>query len=170
MQRMKRASFAALFALLSIAGSAAAQQALSPGGKSTAQQIIEITGQAAAAENAIVQIMAPLERLLRQAFPSVPDALWTDAFVEIKSELKNGLPDFMAGVARSMERHYTQEELEEILRFHQSPVGQKSIRLAPVLAQENSAVGRLWGEQVGRRAFENAAERLKAKGYQPKQL
>ncbi|SFE48441.1 hypothetical protein SAMN05216167_114114 [Spirosoma endophyticum] len=62
------------------------------------------------------------------------------------------------------DKHYTHDEIKELLAFYKSPLGQKTIKELPTIMQESSAVGRVWGEQLGRRA----AEKMKQTQSAPK--
>lgn len=56
------------------------------------------------------------------------------------SELMGDMDSFVAG---TLSKHFTEEELGELLAFHMSPVGQKSLEKTPLIMQESMA----WAQQ-----------------------
>ena len=56
------------------------------------------------------------------------------------SELMVDMDSMVAGI---LSKHFTEEELGEMLAFHKSPVGQKSLEKTPLIMQESMA----WAQQ-----------------------
>jgi hypothetical protein len=115
-------------------------------------RLLRLTGAAGGAEQA-VDMMLPM---LKQAMPQVPAQVWQ----ELRSEVRED--DMMELTYQIWDRHFTQQEIRDLLRFYQSPVGQKIIRETPVLRQESLAAGQKWGSQI----FARLVNRLREKGYQ----
>lgn len=60
--------------------------------------------------------------------------------------------------------HFTLEELEALIAFNKSPVGQKANQLMPVLVEESLAAAQSWSKQVGPRISARILERLESEG------
>ncbi len=57
-------------------------------------------------------------------------------------------------------RHFTPTEIEELLAFYRTPLGQKLVAKQPAIAHESTMAGYEWGRRLG----ERAAAELKAQG------
>ncbi len=59
-------------------------------------------------------------------------------------------------------KHFTLEELEQLIAFNRTPLGQKVIAEMPMVMKESMSAGQEWGRQLGERAYRKAeAERSK---------
>jgi hypothetical protein len=59
------------------------------------------------------------------------------------------------------DRHLTMEELQALIDFYATPVGQRVVKKLPLVAQESNAIGQQWGET---KALE-IMQRLTEQGY-----
>jgi uncharacterized protein len=115
------------------------------------RKLIELTGAANISADALRQIIAPL----RSGFPQVPDEFWDNFVKEVRSD---ELVDLVVPI---YDKYYTLEEIRDLTRFYQSPVGQKTIKVLPKLSAEAIDAGQEWGRMVADRAM----RKLKDKGY-----
>ncbi|MFL6436340.1 MAG: DUF2059 domain-containing protein [Terriglobales bacterium] len=115
------------------------------------RKLIELTGAANVSADALRQIIAPL----RSGFPQVPDAFWDSFVKEVRSD------ELIDLVVPIYDKYYTLEEIRDLTRFYQSPVGQKTIKVLPKLSAEAIDAGQEWGRLVADRAM----RKLKDKGY-----
>ena len=106
------------------------------------------------------QVSQQLFGQMRLDFPQVPESLW--------AELAESLdPADLAGLAIPIyDRHFTMEELQALIDFYTTPVGQKVVNKLPLVAQESNAIGQQWGET---KALE-ILQRLAEQGYYRQQL
>ena len=115
------------------------------------RKLIELTGAANVSADALRQIIAPL----RAGFPQVPSEFWDNFIKEVRSD---ELVDLVVPI---YDKYYTLEEIRDLTRFYQSPVGQKTIKVLPKLSAEAIDAGQEWGRIVADRAM----RKLKDKGY-----
>ena len=107
-----------------------------------------------------VQVSQQLLSQIRPAFPQVPESLWT----EVAESLD---PAELTGLAIPIyDRHFTMEELQALIDFYTTPVGQKVVKKLPLVAQESNAIGQQWGET---KALE-IVQRLAEQGYYTQQF
>lgn len=102
-----------------------------------------------------VQVVSTLLDSFQKRFPSVDIELWDEFKKEIKPEELTTL------IAPLYEKYYTEEDLDQLIAFYQSPVGKKSIQIMPQIMQESMAIGQNWGKVI----VERVTKRLKEKGY-----
>ena len=81
----------------------------------------------------------------RAANPRVPAAFW-DRFL---AETRNRRGEFEDLVVPVYDRHFSADELRQLIAFYQSPIGQKMITEQPAVLQESMEAGRQWGMKVG---------------------
>ena len=58
-------------------------------------------------------------------------------------------------------KYMTKEDLEDLIKFYQTPIGQKFSKNTPLIMQESMQIGQQWGMQLGR----EVAKKLQEKGY-----
>ncbi|MBO9660309.1 MAG: DUF2059 domain-containing protein, partial [Chitinophagaceae bacterium] len=87
--------------------------------------------------------------------PQVPDAFWDKMLEMAKPE---ALADLVIPV---YVKHYSDEDVMELIRFYKTPVGKKVIEKMPLVLQECLAIGGKWGEKIA----QDIIEKLKAEGY-----
>ena len=106
------------------------------------------------------QVNQQLLGQMRFDFPEVPEALWA----EIAEALD---PAELTSLAIPIyDRHFTMEELQALIDFYTTPIGQKIVNKLPLVAQESNAIGQQWGET---KALE-IMQRLAEQGYYRQQL
>jgi uncharacterized protein len=89
-----------------------------------------------------MQAAAPAQRA---ANPAIPAAFF-DRFLAAVRERKDELVALFIPI---YERHFTADELRQLLAFYRTPIGQKLIAEQPAVAQEAMAVGQQWGQRLG---------------------
>ena len=84
------------------------------------------------------------------------EAVFGEFWDEIAEELKTGIRPF---TSQLWAKHYTEEELKELLEFYRSDVGRKSIETAPQIMQETMA----WANQKLASSVPQMKERIEAR-------
>lgn len=97
-----------------------------------------------AADQAIAVMEASLPSQ-RRSNPGIPAVFW-DRFI---AEARARRGEFVEMIAVVYERHFTSEEIRELLDFYDTPLGRKLLVAQPAIAQESSEAGQLWGQRVG---------------------
>ncbi len=120
-----------------------------------AHEFLRVTG----AGELGVRMMHQMIDMQRQTLPDVPDRFWQDFMAEVDPHDLNSL------VVPVYARHFTVEEMESMIAFYRTPVGQKLVSKLPTITAESMAVGRQWGMELGIRI----AQRLQEKGFVPEE-
>jgi hypothetical protein len=102
-----------------------------------------------------VQIFDMLIPQLAQLVPSVPQNVW-DLFRE-----KIDIDDFIKLHVAIYDRHFTHEEIKELIRFYESPIGRRVIEETPAMTEESMIAGQQWGMKLGQQIMMD----LKKGGY-----
>ena len=89
-----------------------------------------------------------------KANPNIPVEFWDEFKKQISKDV------FANMILPIYDKHYTHQEITELIAFYQTPIGQKTITVLPQIAQESMTAGQELGKKVGL----NVAEKLKAEG------
>lgn len=92
------------------------------------------------------QIMNRLVLTMRKRRSKVP---W-DAFMA-----EFDMNEFIEMVIPIYERHFTHDEIEQLIAFYESPIGKKLIKVQPQIAIESMTAGQEWAKEL--------IERIKAR-------
>jgi len=115
------------------------------------RKLIELTGAANISADALRKIIDPL----RAGFPQVPEEFWNTFIKEVHSD------ELIDLVVPIYDKYYTRDEIQDLTRFYQSPIGQKTIKVLPKLSAEAIDAGQEWGKMVADRAM----RKLREQGY-----
>ena len=89
---------------------------------------------------------------IQQKYPQVTqntlnkiNAEISNIFIE-KANAKGGLVDIIVPIYA---KHYTQEEIKELIKFYKTDLGKKTIEIMPVIMTESMVAGQKWGQGLG---------------------
>lgn len=117
------------------------------------RRVLILTG----SDKLALQVMQQMIVQFKEALPQVPDAFWTEFMTEVNpSEIVELAVPIYA-------KHLTHDDIKELLRFYESPVGAKYVSVLPQITQESMLAGQTWGGMLGERVL----NKLKEKGYTP---
>ncbi|MGH7521847.1 MAG: DUF2059 domain-containing protein [Gemmatimonadales bacterium] len=143
---MTRAMLAAICAVVLNVSSAATQapaaRKVDPATAAAAQRLLTVTGAVKLALNGM-ETMINQQRGLN---PQVPGAFW-DAFLAHARRDTTQLLDLLVPIYAT---HLTRDEIEQLIRFYESPIGKRLTAVQPKITQESMAAGQTWGEAMGR--------------------
>lgn len=160
------AAAAFLFAAVSITAPQTLEAEEKPPAVVKAERLIDLFGADSTIEQMIVPMIDQITGIIIQANPEdgpVIRELMNDYFLP---EFKNRLPEYMELSARLYAEHFTEAEIDELIAFYETPLGQKMIAKFPVLTQESMQLGGLWGQQVALDAYNKLLPKLKERGLQ----
>lgn len=120
----------------------------------TLKKYMEASGTMGAFKIAITGMMGNFKSMNS----SVPDEVWK----EFENEFLNtSVDDLVTQFAPVYEKHLTEGDLNELIKFYNTPVGKKLAEKTPALTQESMAAGQVWGQSVAQKVM----MKLKEKGY-----
>jgi hypothetical protein len=117
------------------------------------QKLLILTG----SDQVAIQIMNQMITMFKQSSPQVPEEFWQ----EFMKEAEANVADLNNLVIPIYAKYLSHEEIKELIRFYETPVGQKILKVLPQIMQESMVAGQQWGQQLG----EKAVTKLKEKGY-----
>jgi hypothetical protein len=115
------------------------------------KQMLELNGSANVSMQVIKTMLTQFEKL----YPKVDKEVWEEFAKEIKAE------DLIALIIPVYDKYYTEEDIDQLIVFYNSPIGKKVTETLPAISQESMVAGQAWGKQLA----EKVIAKLKDKGY-----
>ena len=108
-------------------------------------------------------MMPAILQSIKVSYPTVPDSFWGEMQTTLSSDAEmDTLKESLVKVyTQFLSENFTLDEVEQVLAFYSSPIGQKMWKADTQMAQESLEVGEKWGHIIGRRVVTNIA----LKGY-----
>ncbi len=99
------------------------------------------------------KIMNRLVLTMRKGRSAVP---WDDFMAEFD------VNEFIEMIIPIYDKHFTHEEIKQLIAFYESPIGKKMIKVQPQLMMDSMAAGEEWGKKLIKRV----KEKLHEEGYE----
>jgi uncharacterized protein len=131
-------------------------------------RLIELSGAAQGAEQMIALILPPIIDSLRASNPDLPERALTVAQEVLTTELRRrvtGEGGLIEKLIPVYEKHYSPEEIQELIAFYESALGRKMVKLLPVLMQEGATAGQQWATEHMPAVTDILLDRLRQEGY-----
>jgi hypothetical protein len=133
------------------AGLAADNPPESPTKMQDIRKLMALTG----SEQLGQQVLDGMFQQLKQALPNVPDKFWQQLRQQINI---NEMLDQMAPIH---DKYLTHEEVKELIKFYETPLGRKLVSVTPKISEESTLAGQKWVMGVG----QTIEKKLEAEGY-----
>ena len=123
-----------------------------PAQRAQIEELLELTN----ADALNVQVLEQMIGQFKQMAPAVPD-YWWERFTA--KALETDMDSLLIPI---YQRNYTTTEIDGLIDFYQSPLGQSLLEKTPIVMQESIAVGQAWGLEI----IEEMIQELEADGYE----
>jgi hypothetical protein len=154
-----------LLGVVSAAPALAQNQELAPEHLALARQYVDLTDKANVYERALIEIGINTMRILLQQNPDLGDPV-DDAIGKVVGEYKGQKGDLLDQFARLYALRFTQEELQQIVDFYASPLGQKLATANAEMTQDMQSVMEVFQNNLNDEFFAKVRAELKAAGYE----
>ena len=114
------------------------------------RRLLQITGAGALAGQTMDEMEKSMRPLIANA---LPPGDYRDQLVELffqKFREKRDPEKLAELIVPVYEKYYSDEEVNALIQFYQTPLGQKMLTVLPKVAAESQAAGAQWGQQLGR--------------------
>ncbi|MFW5708275.1 MAG: DUF2059 domain-containing protein [Bacteroidota bacterium] len=122
--------------------------------RKTLKRFFEVSGSQETYQTAIEQMFM----MYRQQYSEVDEQAWNALEKEFAKTSLNDLTEMLVPV---YSKYMTIEDLQELIRFYETPVGRKFAQNTPLIMQESMQIGQQWGMKIGR----ELEQRIKENGY-----
>ena len=114
---------------------------MNPEKEAVVRRVLEVTKTA----DLILSTMEAGLPAQRAANPAIPAVFWDRFAARARAESRT-LIDSLVPVYGAL---FTTDELKELVRFYETPLGQRLIAVTPDLARESMLAGQRWGFVIG---------------------
>lgn len=132
---------------------AAASQKANPQEEDDIRRLFKLTGTAAVGMQAFHNTEDNMRSLMTKALPpgAYREKLITLFFQKVNSKVN--AQTFYNLLIPIYERNFTDDDIKDLIRFYQTPVGQKYVKALPEVSAEIHATASGWGEKLGRESM-----------------
>jgi hypothetical protein len=96
------------------------------------KELIEVTGVSKMAVQGAQQFV----NTYKENYKDIPDEFWNGFLKEVSTE------EFSKLYIPIYSKYYTESDLDELIKFYKTPIGQKTISNMPLIMNESMEVGR----------------------------
>jgi len=102
-------------------------------------KLLKISGSDKLADQMMIAMIPQFKKIV----PSIPDIFWE------KFKEKLNMDDFLYLCVPIYSKYYTHDDIKQLIKFYESPLGKKMVEVTPLLSQETMVIGQKWGEKLG---------------------
>lgn len=111
------------------------------------EQKVEKLVEAMQFDKSINAMMTQLIQGYSQKYPSVPKEFWTKFQKEMNPK------EFQKKLTPVYLKYYTEEDLDGLISFYNSPIGKKSMEVMPFVMRDAMAIGEEWGQEISKKVI-----------------
>jgi hypothetical protein len=152
-------------ALMGFALIAAQAQAPSAGAVATARELIQAKGGGAMFEPVIPGVVESTKNNLLPTNPNLSREL-NEVSLQLRKEFEAKKAELVYEVAIVYAKHFTEQELKELVTFYRSPLGQKMLKEEPVALDESLKRAQDWSIEFSETVMARFRTEMKKRGHQ----
>ena len=92
------------------------------------------------------QIMSAMITEFEELIPGIPDTFWISFWNRFREKIN--IDDMLYSCIPAYSKYYSHNEIKQLIKFYESPIGKKVVRVTPLLTQETMIIGQKWGEKI----------------------
>ena len=150
--------------VLAMPGAAGAQNAADPAALAKAKELLQVSNLAAMRDQMVSLVELQIAALVRDANPGEEDKVNRAVTDVIRPALKRRIPEYLDLAAGVYADHFTRAELDQLVSFYRSPLGQKLVREQSELVPAMTDMSKQWVNRVGNEVLKDAADDLAKRG------
>ncbi len=128
------------------------QQAVSPEKEKAIRQLLAVTGTSKLMTQQVNQMIASLHG----SIPGAPPEFWTKFRERIHAD------DLITLLIPVYDKYYTLDDINGLLAFYQTPLGQKVVATLPQISRESMIIGQAWGRKQAQAVIQELQQEEKA--------
>jgi hypothetical protein len=135
------------------------------------RRLLEVTGTVDMVKTMLTATTPHIMSNIRSQAPGAPERAYQivereiNLFISHKIDAPGGLIDRVIPIYT---KYYSEEEIQKLIQFYETPLGQKTIALMPQVVKESVDLGRKWGEALSPELGAHLQKVLQREGFGPK--
>ena len=130
------------------------------------RELLAITQTESLVQQILPATVQQIRDLVRRLRPDIPEAVWAKTSAEMEVVFRESIGAFIESCVPIYERNLTDEEVNGMLTFYRTPVGQSVVKKLPRLTLESMLAGQQWGAAVAQEMQKRMIEKLAEEGYE----
>lgn len=130
----------------------------------TASEIVKITGATSLFNPLIAGVIEQAKLLFIQQDPSLSKDI-NEIAIKMRNDLAPRMSELSGAVAQIYAKHFTEQELKDLLVFYKSPVGTKLLAEQPKIADASLKFAQDWANKLSDEVIAKMRTELKKKGH-----
>jgi len=157
-RRFRPAAFLVAALALATPGASDAQNAADPVALAKAKEPLQASNLIAMRDQMVGLVEAQIAALVLDANPGQDDKVDRAVTDLIRPALKRRIPEYLDLAAGVYADHFTRAELDQLVSFYKSPLGQKLVREQGELIPAITQMSKQWVNRVGNEVLKDAAD------------
>jgi hypothetical protein len=145
---------------------AQAQDSADPKALELAAEVVDAAGMKSIATQMMSQIGPGLTQMVVQANPGKESEANEVMQRFIIPRIQEQIPELLHEAALLYAKHFSTDELGQMVAFYKSTVGQKLVSEQPKMMQEMAMVAQTWGQKIAIESLKAYADEFKKRGLQ----
>jgi hypothetical protein len=130
----------------------------------TASEIVKITGATTLFNPLIAGVIEQAKLLFLQQDPSLSKDI-NEIAIKMRNDLAPRMSELSGAVAQIYARHFTEQELKDLLVFYKSPIGMKLLAEQPKIVDASLKFAQDWANKLSDEVIAKLRTELKKKGH-----
>jgi hypothetical protein len=122
---------------------------IDPAKEASIRKLLDVIGIRASMEQTVKNMTDMSQASLARALPKNDNSQKFAEFFYQKLQAKLNTDDFVGLIIPIYEKYLTSEDIEGLIRFYESALGQRALKVLPQIVQEAQTAGFQWGQRVG---------------------
>jgi uncharacterized protein len=162
MSRLIQTIVAILFSI-GVALPTAAQE-VTPESLNAARELMTLSRTDKFLDQSISTMLPQVAQLLEKANPEKGAVVRSMMEEFVLPEMRRSIPEAVEDIAAIYARNFTRDELNEVIAFYKTPVGQKFLDRMPSIMTDLTAIGQAWGQRTAIKALRDLTPKFKEQG------
>ncbi len=128
------------------------------------EKLLSMTNALALSKQMATATVGSMMNSLKKARPDIPEKVLNMLPAEVEAVFEENMGSFKEAMIPIYDKHFTDPELKELIRFYSTPLGTKLIATMPALMQDGMIAGQRWGMGLAPKINQRISAKLKQEG------
>jgi hypothetical protein len=141
-----------------------AEELLTPQKRADIERLFEMTGALDLGKQFAAALIAEYTKSLKKVRPDIPDSVLNVLPGEVMYVIDANMQSFKDELIPIYHTHFTHNEIQGLIDFYSTTLGQKAIKTMPQMMQDGMAAGERWGQSLTPQVEQRIRERFRREG------